>query len=110
MNGEPNAIVSLTSNGAFADSLFCGHKLGNASLLDLQTLKTVRTFDPLRSILPCYPSQTEWSRDPVHSIALLHSSLRRARSRVLRVHPRALRLRGAGRVPSVVQHAAFHGV
>ena len=70
VDGEPNAIVSLTSNGAFADSLFCGHTLGNASLLDLQTFKTVRTFSPLRSVVPCYPSQTAWSRDPVHSIAL----------------------------------------
>ena len=61
----PNAVVSLTSNGAFADSLFCGHLLGNASLIDVETLRTVRSFSPPRG-----DAQSEWSRDAVHSLAL----------------------------------------
>ena len=70
VRGVPNAIVSLTSSGAYAESLFCGHQLGNATLFDLECMKTVRSFSPLTSILPCYPTQTEWSHDPIYSLAL----------------------------------------
>lgn len=63
-------MLSITSNGNFPESIFCGHKSGLASMIDIEKKQVIRYYSPLDSITNLYPTQTKWSLDPIHSIAI----------------------------------------